>query len=142
MSQRLTTRIDNGETALYCGIHNRQNVGMLPIEFTNDAIYPEAVRGLIDILEKLAAYEDTGLSPGEVREYARARDEGRVVVLPVKLGDRLWRINTSLSKCGTPYKFIVSVKLNRNNLYRICFEGEWMRCVFATRAEAEAALNP
>ena len=33
------------------------------------------------MIEKLAQYEDTGLTPAEVAEYAKAKAEGRVVIL-------------------------------------------------------------
>lgn len=36
---------------------------------------------------RLAAYEDSGLSPEEVQELAEAKADGRLVVLPCKVGD-------------------------------------------------------
>ena len=47
------------------------------------------------IVQKLAAYEDTGLEPQEttprLRELAQADREWRVVVLPCKVGDTVYR---------------------------------------------------
>lgn len=37
---------------------------------------------IFEVLERLAAYEDTGLSPAEVAELAQAKADGRLVVLP------------------------------------------------------------
>lgn len=42
-----------------------------------------------DALERLAAYEDTGLTPDEVAEYAVAKADGQVVVLPKNWLDTL-----------------------------------------------------
>jgi hypothetical protein len=39
------------------------------------------------VADRLAEYEDTGLSPAEVAELAQAKADGRVVVLPVSVGD-------------------------------------------------------
>lgn len=43
-----------------------------------------------EVLKKLAAYEGTELPPEEVAELARAKAEGRLAVLPCKLGDRAY----------------------------------------------------
>lgn len=39
---------------------------------------------LIDALQRLAAYEDSGLTPERAQELGKAEAEGRVVVLPCK----------------------------------------------------------
>ncbi len=51
-------------------------------------------------LEKLAAYEDTGLEPEEIKlnmdgldEYCKAEAEGRLVILPCKVGDTIYEID-------------------------------------------------
>lgn len=41
-------------------------------------------------LNRLAAYEDSGLSPEEVQEFAKAKADGRLVVLPCKVGDTVY----------------------------------------------------
>lgn len=57
-----------------------------------------------DLVDKLAKYEDTGLSPEEIKEktegvlelydklkpYADAEEQGRLVILPCKVGDIIW----------------------------------------------------
>ena len=86
-------------------------------------------------------FEAKGAEAAHVIALLQAEAEERLVVLPVRIGDKLWRVTHALSRSGTPYKFIVPVKLNRHNLYRICFEGEWMRVVFPTREQAKAALE-
>lgn len=37
--------------------------------------------------KKLSEYEDSGLTPSQVSELVKAKAEGRLVVLPCKLGD-------------------------------------------------------
>ena len=63
--------------------------------------YPSILRG--DAVDKLAEYEDTGLSPEEFKEksesvlelygklkpYADAEEQGRLVILPCKIGDKV-----------------------------------------------------
>ena len=41
---------------------------------------------------RLGAYEDTGLTPAEVAELAKAKAEGRLVVLPCNVGDTVYLI--------------------------------------------------
>lgn len=50
-----------------------------------------------DAADKLAAYEDMGLSPEEIKlnmdgldEYHKAEAEGRLVILPCKVGDTVF----------------------------------------------------
>jgi hypothetical protein len=49
---------------------------------------------IFEVLECLAAYEDTGLTPAEVAELAQAKADGRVVVLPVSVGDTVYVVVT------------------------------------------------
>ena len=46
-----------------------------------------------DAIDRLAAYEDTGLTPEQCAEYAKAERDGRLVVLPCKEGTPLYHID-------------------------------------------------
>lgn len=48
----------------------------------------------LQLVDRLAEYEDTGLSPAEVAELAQAKADGRVVVLPCKVGDTVYVVVT------------------------------------------------
>lgn len=106
--ERLTRRI-NG-VVVYVGAKNPYSTGQIPCE-----VEPAGVREMMD---RLAAYEDTRLTPERCAEFARADAEGRyivmrdaeqegvarlrelaeadkggrVVVLPCKVGDTVWAI--------------------------------------------------
>lgn len=43
-------------------------------------------------IERLAAYEDTEMEPERVAELAQAERDGRLVVLPCKVGDTVYRV--------------------------------------------------
>ena len=122
------------------------------------------------LIERLAAYEETGLTPeeikapltedaminlaaqvlgvdiGRLRELAEADKDGRVVVLPCRQGDELW------TYCNHPvkrvYSFTVSdvstlngrTVLNTLGLGTIRPE-DIGKTVFLTREEAEKALQ-
>lgn len=122
------------------------------------------------VCERLAAYEDTGLTPEEIkapftedtminlaaqalgvepsrlREIAEADKDGRVVVLPCRQGDELW------TYCNHPvkrvYSFTVSdvstlngrTVLNTLGLGTIRPE-DIGKTVFLSREEAEKALQ-
>ena len=127
------------------------------------------------IIERLAAYEDTGLTPEEVlpkdkadeialklmrladleslcsydriRELAEADKDGRVVVLPCKVGDTVWRI----VRDGEPHITRDEVR----DMYfaddmtpcvelvggRVTFTEKFGKTVFLSREEAEKALR-
>lgn len=124
-----------------------------------------------DFVDRLAAYEDTGLTPEEIkapftedtminlaaqalgvepsrlRELAEADKDGRCVVLPCKVGDTVWRI----VRDGEPH-------ITRDEVRDMYFEDDMTLCVelvggrvtftekfgktvFLSREEAEKALR-
>ena len=121
---------------------------------------------LKNALDALAAYEDTGLSPEEVRSIRTAYDEnqvpymieatgseavhlfnllqaeaeGRLIVLPCKMGGVIYRaINSRPIKGDKPWKYIKQSRLTWNNLQETL--RDFGKTVFLTREEAEAALE-
>ncbi len=100
-------------------------------------------------IERLAAYEDSGLEPGAVQELVQAKREGRLVVLPCKVGDRVFSgygnpLDISVSK--TNGDCVTHVKISRRGYLFKCWWGCFRisdigKTVFLTRAEAEAALE-
>ena len=131
----------------------------------NDCLFETAV------CDRLAAYEDTGLTPEEIkapftedaminlaaqalgvepsrlRELAEADKDGRCVVLPCKVGDTVWRI----IRDGEPHITRDEVR----DMYfaddmtlcvelvggRVTFTEKFGKTVFLSREEAEKALR-
>ena len=118
------------------------------------------------VWERLAAYEDTGLTPERCAEFARAdaegryivmRDtkqegvarlreladadkDGRLVVLPCKVCDTVYLIVTKRARVYMPeFRFIKKSKLTFLNMERIL--QDFGKTVFLTREEAEKALE-
>lgn len=112
----------------------------------------------VEICERLAAYGDTGLEPDEVnalqkdwsdlctvigecggidrlRELAEADKDGRIVVLPCKVGDTVYRLQYIEQ---TPGRFVVGVAEIK---FALLWLEEFGETVFLTREEAEAALE-
>ena len=123
------------------------------------------------VVERLAAYEDTGLTPEEIkapftedtminlaaqamgvepsrlREIAEAEKDRRLVVLPCKVGDTVWRI----VRDGEPHITRDEVR----DMYfaddmtlcvelvggRVTFTEKFGKTVFLSRAEAERDLQ-
>lgn len=105
-------------------------------------------------IDRLAAYEDTGLSPKVCAEYKKFEDEaisknvtfnrivelmnadaaGRLVVSPLKPGDHVW-INGLLGGHGEEYE-ITSVNCNIGSRKDVWFNAKlagydgWARCSF------------
>jgi len=75
-------------------------------------------------------------------EYAKAESEGRLVVLPCKFGDSLYRIRRfKRGKNWTKESVhILSTSLTINNVANVLFGDVLGKTVFLTREEAEAAL--
>ena len=133
----------------------------------------------VEICERLAAYEDTGLTPEEVlpkdkadeialklmrladlesfcnytrlRELAEANKDGRVVVLPCKVGQRVFALldtDKHLSECevkqiglGNEIGFVGIEPIGaRGREYGVSING-FGKTVFLTREEAEKALE-
>ena len=174
--ERLTRRI-NG-VVVYVGAKNPYSTGQIPCE-----VEPAGVREMMD---RLAAYEDTWLEPEEVlpkdkadeialklmrladleslcsytrlRELAEADKDGRLVVLPCKVGGTLW----VTGRDNVPREMeleapdIRAVCTDEDNLcmstcnrkpdgfcaYRLRNDGADIgKTVFLTREEAEKALE-
>lgn len=160
--KRLTKIIDGGV------VFPRELVG---IALTPDNDY------MHKLLKRLAAYEDTGLTPEKVAEYqhlcetyveagldskfvqfcidatqnglsleglcklAQAEQDGRLIALPYKTGDLVYRIAVrkkyiNRSMC-TPY--IKVIKITTENAHK--YKDEIGKTVFLTREEAEVALK-
>ena len=99
-------------------------------------------------LELLAAYEDSGLTPERVQELAAAERDGRLVVLPCKLGTEVYWIAGVCGKDQVVATIIEAIRLWRDGFALESggktkmrfFAHEIGKTVFLTRAEAEAAL--
>lgn len=110
-----------------------------------------------DLVDKLAKYEDTGLSPEEIKEktegvlelydklkpYADAEEQGRLVILPCKVGDMAYYRRGRDIIGDTVERIIIDgidnqVLVGAHRAFMFCDFG---RNVFLTRKEAEAALK-
>lgn len=105
-----------------------------------------------DAILKLAG-QALGMSPDRLRELAQAKKEGRLVVLPCKVGDTVYRIGASICKwreidhcdeycdgwqyrdCWDGTKTVLEEKFSLCDLESID------KTVFLTREAAEAALK-
>ena len=103
------------------------------------------------IISQLAAYEDTGLTPEEINEilhdttgplhkklgeWMKAESEGRLVVLPCKVGDTVYRI---FAPDGREPVISAHTLLSVDSIVR--WMNKFGKTVFLTREEAEAALQ-
>lgn len=126
---------------------------------------------LYEIANRLAEYEDTGLEPEKIvflknivddafsdkpeftehmRELLRAEKDGRLVVLPCRVGDRIYRVVddcTFPGDCGTKrmckgceYRNLF-IEQTRFRLYLLTDDGKLRRGYYRTREEAERALE-
>ena len=143
--ERLTKRID-GKL-----VFPNELIGVMMTP-SNDAMY--------QILTRLAAYEDTGLEPEQVlelksftqggihktddgwkhvQELLRAEQEGRMVVLPCKVGDTVYRVLTT--RDCPPVISEVKIKTVGQAADLIGRMGKRkLLSYYLTREEAEAAL--
>ena len=139
----------------------------------NYAAYGNSIQ---DIIDRLAAYEDTGLEPERVRElkptyerqtpsrfiatgsyadraskFIEADDDGRLLVLPCKVGDTVYCLRCSRMRLdeGDINEILASkihgvrlwVKFKNNGVQQLYTMQEIGQLVFLTREEAEKALE-
>ena len=122
---------------------------------------------VIQNMQKLQQYVDTGLSPEEVAELAQAKVENRLIVLPCKIGDSVYDLTFGYSRKIRELKVsrIIEYRNGEIGMYAECKMREAYygaiydtckgRCndscstlfnvtgcfpVYLSRAEAEAAL--
>ena len=123
------------------------------------------------VWERLKAYEDTGLTPERCAEFARAdaegryivmRDaeqegvarlrelaeadrDGRVVVLPCKVGDKLYRVvygEIFEHRVGSMKYFVIQGRWDIETYpFCPCVESSIGKTIFLTSEEAEKALE-
>ncbi|MBR1810768.1 MAG: hypothetical protein IJ766_03835 [Clostridia bacterium] len=93
-------------------------------------------------IDRLAAYEDTGLEPAEVAELAKAKADGRLVALPCKVGDIVyWNAGLSIRV----YR-VQGFMIGQDSKFRLDLGGfqpvyPWEDHIFLTREAAEAAIK-
>ena len=111
-------------------------------------------------LKKLAAYEDTGLTPEDIRfihmtqlitperlsEIVRAETEGRMVILPCKVGDTLFVPSQGTILNGTADEIRVGecdvyVFSKHDSSNWVFTPVNFGKTVFLSREDAEAALQ-
>ena len=92
-------------------------------KFTGQTVITDMCNDIIPKLEKLSAYET-------------AEEEGRLVVLPCKVGDIVYKIMCQRDNFDDrPYRIITSVN------FRLDMADDIGKTVFLTREEAEKALK-
>ena len=120
---------------------------------------PVSGYGTPEIIDRLAAYEDTGLTPEEIivrlakqkvediftaetktaldklMEYKTAEKEGRLLVLPCKVGDKVYQTDGIKVYESTVRQLIFDTE---NIAFDVCAIG---KSVFRTREEAETKLK-
>lgn len=151
MMERLTQRLRTGEVLMASNYEEK---------------YTE--QGWIDVLQnRLAAYEDTWLTPEEIdmdheaaeqlrhlcqncdldrlEKLAEADKDGRLVVLPCKVGDKLYRVfygEIFEHRVGSMKYFAIQGKWDIETYpFCPCVESSIGKTIFLTREEAEKALE-
>lgn len=143
--ERLTARNQLGLAYLKNVKPNEQDV---------ESPYPNTLQCILESFNKLATYEDTGKTPEQVAEWAKTEQEGRLVVLPCKVGDAVYRAVTEwegkecLKTSFKPYveKFKVGafyINIRDEIIVLKKFDELFVfgKTVFLTREAAEAALK-
>lgn len=113
---RLTARNENGFAYL---------VNVKPNEQEVDSPHKNTLKCILDCFERLTQYEE-------------AEEQGRLLVLPCKVGDTVYSIHTLLS---SGKKVIAEVRVDLFFIVLSVCEGRFGKTVFLTRPEAEAALK-
>lgn len=113
---------------------------------------PSEIKKILHLAERLKAYEDTGLTPEEAAELSEARKDGWLVVLPCKVGDKVFEVHADRGIIST---LIITTVCIEQKTILFCWDlvdgiykritgfyaHELGKTVFLTREAAEAALG-
>lgn len=155
-----------GGTVVYAGGYKEYEGGDIPAE-----VSPQGVR---ELLVRLAEYEDTGLTPGEIKsmqeehfsglemaklhsalmelkKYQEADKDGRIVVLPCKVGSTVYtefcdeivekRIGQFHVNGYTEPRLWADIDCDWTSTQCVRWDLAIGKTIFLTREEAEAALK-
>ena len=116
---------------LYSALAAYEDTGITAEEITATASLPMFVK---------VASAALGTTPDHLRELVEADRDGRLVVLPCKVGDTVYLIVTKRARNYTPeFRFIKKSRLTFLNMERIL--QDFGKEAFLTREEAEKALE-
>jgi hypothetical protein len=110
-----------------------------------DAAHVDEQGQICMLADRLAAYEDSGLSHEESQELAKAKTEGRLVVLPCKVGDTVYW--ASRFRTGVNTGAVEAIKISDFGFDLVIREAGGMTIrrefekVLFTREAAEKALE-
>lgn len=154
---------------IFKGVDNKLDLGLLNPESINGGIIVDRVthkckycnrdisitpnHGMQQIIDTIAAYECTGLTPERCAELAKAEQEGRLKELPCKVGSLVYEPNIGRRYVST-YE-IKEIGIGKNGiefLYWTLIDGIYSnlngtescnigKTVFLTLKEAEKALE-
>ena len=119
---------------------------------------------MAELREKLKAYEDTGLEPEEIAELTKsllvgmnkrnramellqAESEGRLIVLPCKVGDTVYEITNLSGDDAIRMRFVAEIAWMSGHGTVLLSSGlvigidDFGKTVFRSHEEAEAALG-
>lgn len=98
----------------------------------------------VQLYERLKAYESTGLEPENMAHWEEqfiAECEGRLLVLPCKVGDTVFRLITPMGGPATILETQIKTLGQAADLVGRVGKKNLLISVFLTREEAEAALE-
>lgn len=111
-------------------------------DYEDTGMEPDDIESLkiIPATNELMAYRTIG-TVEELSALVKARDEGRLVKLPCKRGDKVWRICGPKGRKFVAERTVLSVTIYEPGQFEIFTNcSDWLgRTVFLTRAEAETA---
>ncbi len=93
--------------------------------------------GTKEIFRKLYEYEEAGLEPEDVAVLARAKAEGRLVVLPCKVGDTIYEGYPE----GIDQAVVDEILIGIWTKMGVYEPSDFEKTVFLTREAAEQALG-
>lgn len=138
--ERLTFRGQNGVAYIDSqknGIWHEAEQKLAAYEDTG--LTPDLVN---KVNKRLAEYEISGLTSAEVSELAKAKAEGRLIILQISPKDKLycWSAVGELQECEIQNIHISGTTIQYNITYSKYGEDDFGKIVFLSREQAEAAL--
>lgn len=138
---------DNGNCTAVGGFCTAVQAAHCPLlrQYLDTGMTPEAFQSFVVFFQDLIGNQKASEALDRFRQLAKADKDGRLVVLPCKVGDKLYRVfygEIFEHRVGSMKYFAIQGKWDIETYpFCPCVESSIGKTIFLTREEAEKALE-
>lgn len=137
--ERLTERMNDELNGVWVKDHDYISAAHRLADYEDTGLTPEQCENAKVILE--SAFSDDTAKAERIRELLKADKEGRVVVLPCKVGDTVYKVITIQAQKPVMLETQVKTLGKAADVSQLIGKKNKVINIFLTREQAEAALK-